>query len=121
MSFANILKRESSSSSLASAKHKITEVQLKDLLNKKLLSNNQTSQKQKQVLLNDIEKLFLDYNGELIYDFYRDLRQHFENTGLLKKIDYNGFLDIFLDNIQFIEIDHDTDDETNNEMDDNYS
>jgi hypothetical protein len=118
MSFANILKRETSSANIASAKHKISDIQLKDLLDKKILTNNQINKK--NILLNETEKLFLDYNGELIYDFYSELRKHFENTSLLKKIDYNGFLDIFIDNIQFVELYHDSDDETNNDMEDNY-
>jgi hypothetical protein len=85
-----------------------------NILNIKKSKNTNIS---KTKLLNNYELSFLDINGEAIYNLYRELRENFSDHKLFQKIDYNGFLDIFLKNIKFDETTDDSDDEFNHEND----
>jgi hypothetical protein len=69
-------------------------------------------------LLSSTELTFLDYNGAIIYDLYFELREYFSGSEYFQKVDYNGFLDIFLNNTMFEELPDDSEDDANNENED---
>lgn len=116
MSFANILKRDASSASISSPKQPLSDEEVLQLL-KTNITPSIVSTNKKPTLLNDVEKSFLDSNGEIVYDFYRELRNHYENSHVFQKTDYNGFLDIFLNSIHFAETEHESDDDAHNDAD----
>jgi hypothetical protein len=49
--------------------------------------------------MSSVQQMFVDEYGPLIYDLYYEFRNQYCAFGLFKKVDYNAFLDIFLDNI----------------------
>lgn len=54
--------------------------------------------------LTEVELFFLDHHSELIYDMYRHFSEIYKDRGLMNKIDYNGFLELFLSNIKITKI-----------------
>jgi len=72
----------------------------------KNLSNNV-----KVVKLSEADNDFIEKNSETIYNAYMDLREAYEYQNLFAKVDYNGFLDIFLKNVIYGEKESDSDDE----------
>lgn len=75
--------------------------QTKTIKNNKMFTNNQF--------------VFYDINGEAIYNLYYLLRQKYKDSGLFHDVDYNGFLDIFINNISFEELQVDSDDDQIND------
>jgi hypothetical protein len=96
----------------------IKQDQLSNFLNKLELEKQLEKQPFKPPLLTHSQLVFLDINGETIYDLYYELRDSFNNAGLFHKIDYNGFLDIFINNIKFEQPSDESDDEHNHDNDD---
>jgi hypothetical protein len=96
----------------------IKQDQLSDFLNKLELEKQIEKQLFQPPLLTHSQLVFLDINGEIIYDLYYELRDSFNNAGLFHKIDYNGFLDIFINNIKFEQPSDESDDEHNHDNDD---
>ncbi len=85
---------------------------------------NQSKSKQikvKNVELTTSQSEFLDYCSATIFDLYYDLREEYSDFGLFHRIDYNGFQDIFLNNIRIEELYDSSDDEHVNENDDHLS
>jgi len=62
--------------------------------------------------LSQEQLVFLDFYNEHIFDFYYDLRQQYSMSKLFTRVDYNGFLDIFLKNITVISDECDSEEES---------
>lgn len=54
---------------------------------------------------------FIDQHGEGIYELYWSIRARYEAHGTPLNVDYNGFLELFLNNLHMEEIDDDGDED----------
>ena len=116
MTFATAVKKETRRTSLEDSQKKIrlSDDELKSYL---LCISTRLKQNTKEDKLTEPEQYFLDVYGEKIYSFYRELRETYEPLGLFTRTDHNKFVDVFLNNLEFIEHDESYDDfEGNNEQ-----
>lgn len=53
-----------------------------------------------QAKLSEAQVNFIETHSEHIYDMYRDYRECYQEHKLMNVVDYNGFMDIILNNIK---------------------
>lgn len=53
---------------------------------------------------NAIEMKFLDYASEYLYDIYYELREHSKDDAHFSVLDYNGFLEMIMNNISLEQV-----------------
>jgi hypothetical protein len=82
--------------------------------------NSYKAQVSSEGLITELQQRLLDKYSEDIYDLYRCLREKYKDKGLFHKVDYNRFLDIFLNSVIVEEVNDDNDMENGHNEDENH-
>lgn len=102
--FLDVLKKSRSTPNLVetdSVMKEITLAQVDEIFTSKCTATS--SKNDKNTKLHYIQHNFMDFFGDRLYDFYREMREEYSPLGFCERVDNNGFMDIFLENFSIFE------------------
>jgi hypothetical protein len=102
--FLDVLKKSRSTPNMVetdSFMKEITPQQVDEIFKSKCTAT--ASKNDNNTKLHYIQHNFMDFFGDRLYDFYREMREEYSPLGFCEKVDNNGFMDIFLENFSIFE------------------